>query len=152
MNVRTRKVLSAVAAGILLSGCSTASKVLNPFYESPPEEALLGEKNDHALNESKGKGEKAREALEAMASYRRAQEPKPYNPVIQPAVVRLMWVPDRLNKNGDLVPAHYYYLKVLQDRWAVQDAFELQQQLNGPKGSAGDAGNIPYADTSDVEQ
>jgi hypothetical protein len=41
-----------------------------------------------------------------------------------------MWIPDHLNKSGDLVPAHYMHVRVLGDRWAVQDAFELEEQLN----------------------
>ena len=137
-----------MACGMLCS-CNTMSRVLNPFQETPPPEAYLGEKNDHALNEGEGKAETARTALEAMSSYQRAQPPQPYNPVMQPAVVRLMWVPDRLNKHGDLVPAHYYYLKVLQDRWALQDAFELEGQLSR-KGDA-DA-TIPFAFDKDAEQ
>jgi hypothetical protein len=128
------------AALLSLTACSAASNVLNPFYEPPAPVALLGEKNDHALNQGGTNQESARAALNAMTTYRRAQDPEPTNPVIQPAVVRLMWVPDHLNKSGDLVPAHYYYLKVLRDRWAVTDAFELEGQLNGPnKGS-----NLPF--------
>jgi hypothetical protein len=126
---------------VALSGCSYGSKVLNPFYEEPPPEALLGEKNDHALSEQGEKVDSARSALQAMTTYKRAQEPQPVNPVMQPAVVRLMWIPDHLNKNGDLVPQHYYYLKVLNDRWAVQDAFELEQQLGG---KGGGASSIPF--------
>lgn len=114
-----------------LAGCAASSRVLNPFYEDPQPEAHLGENNDRALNEAGSKEETARKALEAMTQYRSSQAPQPVNPVMQPAVVRLMWVPDHLNRHGDLVPAHYYYLKVLGDRWAVQDAFELEQQLNG---------------------
>ena len=81
-------------------------------------------------------------AFEAMAKYRKAHTPEPAMPVIKPAVVRLMWIPDHLNRNGDLVPAHYYYLKVLSDSFAVSDAFELEEQLNGPRGS--NSGNIPF--------
>ena len=140
----TFKFLFGISALVLCS-CGSISNTLNPFYETPPPEALLGEKNDSALNGegggSGGSGEKARAALESMASYRRAHSPQPQDPVIQPAVVRLMWVPDHLNKNGDLVPAHYYYLKVLKDRWAVTDAFELEGQLGNSKG---DASNLPY--------
>jgi hypothetical protein len=134
---RRTVLLGAVCS---LSACASAGRVLNPFYEDPPPEALLGEKNDHALNEGSGKVQNARAALEHMATYQRAHAPQPVNPVIQPAVVRLMWVPDHLNKHGDLVPAHYYYLKVLKDRWAVTDAFELESQL-GPKNSAA---TVPY--------
>jgi len=131
------KFLTAILIVANLTGCAATSRILNPFYDPPPKEAYLGEKNDSALTEGRTKSETARQALDAMASYRRSQEPQPNNPVIQPAVVRLMWVPDHLNKNGDLVPAHYYYLKVLSDRWAVQDAFELESQLGGKGGSSG---------------
>lgn len=133
---------------LTLTGCTTAGNLFNPFYESPTEEALLGDRDDHALNENEGKAEKARTALESIAEYRRAQDPKPYDPVMQPAVVRLMWVPDHLNKHGDLVPAHYYYLKVLNDRWAVTDAFELEGQL---RGKGGDVSNIPYTTKDDLD-
>ena len=92
----------------LCSGCNQVGNILNPFYESPSEVAYFGEKNDAALNDSGGgKATRAREALEAMSSYQRTLSPQPNNPVIQPAVVRLMWVPDHLNSHGDLVPAHY---------------------------------------------
>ena len=134
-----------------LTACSHLSNLMNPFYEPPSEVALLGEKNDRALNDTKQKEDSAREALEAMASYRRTHEPQPVNPVVQPAMVRLMWVPDHLNKHGDLVPAHYYYLKVLEDRWAVSDAFEMEAQLNGPRGAAGvnASSDIPYVYTDE---
>jgi hypothetical protein len=56
-----------------------------------------------------------------------------------------MWIPDHLNKSGDLVPAHYYYVKVLNDRWAVQDAFELEQQL----GSTKEASSMPFVYSDD---
>ena len=122
------------------SACSSIGNALNPFYDEPPPEALLGEKNDHAISGDRKKSTEARTALESMATYQRTHLPQPVNPVIQPAVVRLMWVPDHLNKNGDLVPAHYYYLRVLKDRWAVTDLFELEGQL-GDKNSGS---NIPY--------
>jgi len=135
-----RFVLLAGAAAFL-SACQSISNMMNPFYESPKPVALLGDKNDHALRGDKDKLDSAREALDAMASYQATNSAQPYNPVIEPAVVRLMWIPDHINKNGDLVPAHYYYLKVLKDRWAVNDAFELEGQLGGPKGSGS---NIPF--------
>lgn len=141
MNILRLFLISTVVVN--LTGCYAASQILNPFYDPPPKEAYLGEKNDNALSEGKTKSDTARQALDAMASYKRAQEPQPNNPVIQPAVVRLMWVPDHLNKSGDLVPAHYYYLKVLSDRWAVQDAFELESQLGSKGGSSG----LPYVTT-----
>lgn len=142
----------SVAALSCLTGCNTVSNAMNPLYEAPSERAMLGDRNDHALNGSQTKVDTARQALDVMTTYQRTNLPQPQNPVLQPAVVRLMWVPDRLNKSGDLVPAHYYYLKVLGDRWAVQDAFELEAQLNGPKGAASGAGatsNVPYVLESD---
>lgn len=142
-----KSILKVLVLAVLLSttACTSASQFLNPFYEEPTAEALLGERNDDAISGGKQKNVEAREALEAMASYRRAQMPQPVNPVIQPAVVRLMWIPDHLNKNGDLVPQHYYYLKVLKDRWAVTDSFELEQQLN----TGGNISNVPYAHQED---
>lgn len=137
------------AALLCLCACNTMSNAANPYYETPPPEALLGERNDHALSGTREKIDTARQALDAAATYQRAHMPQPYNPVMQPAVVRLMWVPDRLNKTGDLVPAHYYYLKVLDERWAVTDAFELEAQLNGPRGSMGNTSNIPYVNADD---
>jgi hypothetical protein len=138
------KITLTLAAAALCS-CNTVSNAMNPFYEEPKPVALLGEMNDHALNGGSNNETGARKALEAMASYKAAQAPQPNNPVIQPAVVRLMWIPDHLNKSGDLVPAHYYYLKVLKDRWAVTDAFELEQQLspNG-SGAASDSSGLPF--------
>lgn len=134
-----------IAASALLSSCSSVGNVLNPFYEKPGPEALLGERNDSALAGGKQKGETAREAFEAMASYRREHLPQPVDPVMQPAVVRLMWIPDHLNKAGDLIPAHYYYLKVLKERWAVSDSFDLEAQLHG-----GDAtSNVPFIHQGD---
>lgn len=138
-------VLGAVA---LLCGCSSMSKILNPFYEDPDPTALLGERNDHAISGSREKTQNARQALETMASYQRAHLPQPVHPVVQPSVVRLMWVPDHLNKSGDMVPAHFYYLKVLKDRWAVSDVFELEQQLH--TGGPGSASNIPFVHQNDV--
>lgn len=135
MKLHTQTILSLIVA-TTLSGCSTLGNVFNPFYDSPPPEAYLGEKNDSALRADASGGETARQALEAMSTYQRAQAPQPNNPVIQPAVVRLMWVPDHLNTHGDLVPAHYYYLKVKKDSWAVTDAFELEAQLGGTQGGS----------------
>jgi hypothetical protein len=136
--------------GVLMTGCSSMTHVLNPFYETPSEVAYLGDKNDAALNEGGGggKGDKARAALEAMGTYQRALPAQPQNPVMQPAVVRLMWVPDHLNSHGDLVPAHYYYLKVKRDSWALQDAFELEAQLNGSTG--GNASALGFVNPEDM--
>lgn len=123
------------------TGCTQLNRSLNPFQEPIKAEALQGNPNDHALREEGGQLEKARGSLEEVSRYPKAHQPQPVNPVIQPAVVRLMWVPDHLNKSGDLVPAHYYYLKVLEDRWAVTDIFE-QQQVSG--GSSTSGSGIPY--------
>jgi hypothetical protein len=126
------------------------TRVLNPFYETPSEVAYFGEKNDAALSDESGggKGDKARAALEAMGNYQRALPAQPQNPVMQPAVVRLMWVPDHLNSHGDLVPAHYYYLKVKKEAWALQDAFELEAQLRG--GSGGNASAVGFVNPEDI--
>lgn len=125
---------------ILMAACTSVANTLNPFYEPPTDVALEGELNDNALNPNSGKAATAREALEQLGSYQSAHLPQPVNPVMQPAVVRVMWVPDHLNSHGDLVPSHYYYLKVLHDRWAVTDAFENEQQLN----TGGSTSNMPY--------
>ncbi len=140
-----RKVFTSILsiASIALSGCSSIGNVLNPFYDTPSEVAYFGEKNDAALNEGgAGQGQRARQALESMGNYQRALAPQPNNPVMQPAVVRLMWVPDHLNSHGDLVPAHYYYLKVKKESWAVTDAFELEAQLNSSTGGGSAVGFV----------
>ena len=129
-----------LVALISLGGCGSVSRILNPYYEPPSQVALYGQANDHALNGSQGKTDSAREALEQMSTYQRAHAPQPVNPVIQPAVVRLMWIPDHLNGHGDLVPGHFYYLKVLKDRWAVTDTFELESQLSGDSHST----SVPF--------
>ena len=146
-----RTIRTALIATVALqaTGCTVASRVMNPFYESPAPEAYNGELNDKALHSSGTQASSARQALEAMASYRAAQAPEPANPVMQPAVVRLMWVPDHLNKNGDLVPSHYYYLKVLKERWAVTDAFELEQQLGSNQTGSSD---VPYVLSTDLQK
>lgn len=125
-----RKSLLVVA--MLSTGCSSGvADLLNPFAQSGPD---LGAENlTPLLGDASGgdnEGTRARQALEVMGSYRRAQSPQPVYPVVQPAETRLMWIPDHLNKSGDLVPAHYMHVRVLGDRWAVQDAFELEEQLN----------------------
>ncbi|MCB0338334.1 MAG: hypothetical protein KDD53_01965 [Bdellovibrionales bacterium] len=142
--MKVTKVFIVVLLSATLSACSNSGS-LNPFAPELTPQAKLGQRNDHALDDSRKGVDKAREAAEQMASYQRSHTPQPVNPVIQPAVVRLMWIPDHLNSHGDLVPAHYYYLKVLSDRWAVTDAFELEGQLS-PKGasSSNAESNLPY--------
>jgi hypothetical protein len=118
--------------------------LLNPFYEPPTETALKGERNDHAISGGGGarSSERARAALETLGSYQRAHDPQPVNPVMRPAVVRLMWVPDHLSPHGDLIPAHYYYLKIKSDEWALTDAFDISAQLD--KSTGKNASNVPY--------
>lgn len=151
--MRIKNLLNLAGALLIMSlcSCNTMSKILNPFQETPPPEALLGEKNDKALAQDAGNAEKARVALESMSSYQRTNLPQPYNPVMKPAVVRLMWVPDHLNKFGDLVPSHYYYLKVKDDDWNVQDAFELEGQLHKKQPGVADS-SIPFSYEKDTEQ
>lgn len=147
MNSIFKKLIIFSALSICFSGCYALQNIFNPFYEPPTEEALQGELNDRAIQEgTTSTGSSARDALENIASYQRAHLPQPNNPVMMPAVVRLMWIPDHLNNNGDLVPAHYYYLKVLNERWAVTDAFDLEKQLN--QGSK-DTSSIPYISQSE---
>ncbi len=136
---------------ISTTGCGAINNMLNPFYEPPKPNALLGERTDAALNGGVQQGASARKALESMSTYQRAHLPSPNKPVMNPAIVRLVWVPDRLNKFGDLVPAHYYYLKVLPDRPAVTDAFELEAQLNGPGGKSAASSGLPYVYAEDAK-
>lgn len=147
--MRWCKIAFIFLVAALSTGCSSMGRILNPFYDDPSPVAYFGEKNDRALNDSGGgKGAAAREALEAFNTYQRAHAPQPNNPVMMPAIVRLMWVPDHLNSHGDLVPAHYYYLKVKRDEWAVTDAFELESQLQG--GSAGGGSAVGFVNPEDV--
>ncbi|MCB9030748.1 MAG: hypothetical protein H6619_06820 [Deltaproteobacteria bacterium] len=145
MKTYLRTILS-VAAIASLTGCTSIGNSLNPFQVPEDPRAKLGDRNDHALNQSKENEDTARKALEQMSSYRRTQQPQPNYPVMQPSVVRLMWIPDHLNSHGDMVPSHYYYLKVLKERWAVQDAFELESQLGDNKA---DPSNLPYVYSDD---
>ncbi|MCC6221832.1 MAG: hypothetical protein IT291_11390 [Deltaproteobacteria bacterium] len=133
----------AISLGSLSACANKAFEVLNPYAEASDVE--LGQRNNQTIIEEtgmEGESQNARHALEVMGSYRRAQAPQPAYPVVQPAEVRLMWVPDHLNKAGDLVPAHYYYLRVLNDRWAVQDAFDMEEQLR--QGSTGGSSSVPW--------
>lgn len=156
-----KKRLTAImllASAFSTSGCmySKTWDALSPFQDpGPPKEHVGDPTNKTLLDETSAGGstqsQNARAALEVMGNYRSAQPAQPTYPVMQPAEVRLMWVPDHLNKYNDLVPAHYYYLKVMEDRWAVQDAFEMEQQLNastkgGGGGGAGGATPWVYGD------
>jgi predicted small lipoprotein YifL len=136
---RSMRIVIAIAALLALTGCGSAAfNGLNPFDSGAPEQDL-GQRNLNAVLGGDGGGaqggqskeaENARHALEVMTSYRQAQSPQPAYPVVQPPEVRLMWVPDHRTKSGDFVPAHYYYLKVLDGDWAVQDAFDMEERLN----------------------
>ena len=139
MKVFKSFLMVAIAAS--LTGCGVGARVLNPYYEEPSPEAYLGSPNDHALNGAQDNLDTARAALEHAGSYQRAHDPQPQNPVMKASVVRLMWIPDHLNKSGDLVPAHYYYVKVKKEDWAVQDAFELEGQLGN---ASGDGSMVPF--------
>ena len=119
-----------------LTGCFIAGPMadeLNPFGEGAAANNQPGNRDNSAITNASGGAnsevERARHQLEVMGAYRRALPPEPVYPVVRPAEVRLMWIPDHLNRTGDLVPAHYYYLKVTNDRWEVQDAFDLDSQM-----------------------
>ncbi len=136
------KIFLIFSLAISFSACGIVSNAMNPFYEPPTAAALKGEINDHALAGG-SKARDARKALDSLATYERTHTPSPNKPVMKPAVVRLMWVPDHLNRFGDLIPAHYYYLKVKSDDFNVTDAFEIEAQLQGPRGRASSS-SIPF--------
>lgn len=145
MNAKVGKILLSLSLVGTLSGCYTSAggfaDQLNPYAEATTE---LGERNTNALGGggSAKNAAEARHALEVMGTYRRAQAPQPYYPVVKPAEIRLMWIPDHINRLGDLVPAHYYYLRVLREDFEVQDAFEVERQINSrvPTGYSGGGG------------
>ena len=97
MKMDVMRVAIGLGLTLVTGGCTQVSNLMNPYYEPPSELAMQGEKNDHAISGQKEKVDEARQALEAMASYRRTHYPQPADPVVQPAVVRLMWIPDHLN-------------------------------------------------------
>ena len=144
MHIRLIKVIVlCFSLASFSTGCSaikkSADKNLNPFTDETTN--VYGTRDPLSLSNGGrgGSAETARKALRALRSYQRTQAPQPAAPVINPSIVRLMWVPDHLNRAGDLVPAHYYYLKVKDDDWALQDAFDIEDQLNrgrGPRGSS----------------
>ena len=135
-NKRFVRALAGITLASYLSACSVigpSADELNPFNDGSQSKDFGGQRNTSALGGTAASGKEAdaaRHALEVMGTYRKAQTPEPAYPVMQPAEVRLMWVPDHLNAVGDLVPAHYYYLRVLPDRPAVTDAFEIERQLD----------------------
>lgn len=138
-------LISSISLSLVVSGCARVGATLNPFAEKLPSYAYAGNPNDHALTQDGGSVDKARSALQGLGRYPRAHQPKPQNPVIQPSVVRLMWIPDHLNKHGDLVPAHFYYLKVLEDRWAVTDVYEQHELVSGGgSGGRSSSSHLPF--------
>ena len=164
MNSFAKKVVRfvpSVGLVIFLSACSAVGPIadeLNPYGNGNQDPgAFGGERNTGAIMGNGGgakSSEAARHALEVMGSYRQALPPQPNYPVVQPAEMRLMWIPDHLNAVGDLVPAHYYYLRVLPDRPAVTDAYEIESQLDLSSqggsaapvnlGTAGSGGATPW--------
>jgi len=136
-SIRFAKLVGAFAVGSVVAGCSVAGPAadeLNPYGQGNAVDSLGLRDNSTVAGASGGsskEAERARHALETLATYRRASAPQPAYPVIRPAEVRMMWIPDRLNQHGDLVPAHYYYLRVRNDSWELQDAFDIEQQLHG---------------------
>lgn len=127
------------------SSCAVTAPVvdqIDPYGQGNSVEAL-GNRDSSAVSAASGGGSKeakrARQALEVMGSYQRALPPSPAKPVIRPAEIRLMWIPDHLNGHGDLVPAHYYFLRVMPERWAVTDAYEVEQVLRNVGGSINSA-------------
>lgn len=149
MNARVVRIFSAILLVAAATGCNAAGDQLNPFTDDIGTE--LGQRNTGALGGgAQGKqAEEARHALEVMSTYQRASAPQPYYPVVRPADVRLMWIPDHVNRLGDLVPAHYYYLRIMRDEWEVKDAFETERLLNsrGPTGYAGAGSAVGGAPT-----
>lgn len=143
MNIKYLSFIALVAC--CLAGCGSTSEVLlNPYGDEGPQ---LGDADNAAILDEVGGGtsdhEAARTALKAFGEKQRAIEPQPMAPVIRPAVVRLMWVPDHLNPLGDLVPAHYYYLKVKDDEWELKDGFDNLQQLRDAGVGTG-GGSTPW--------
>lgn len=147
-------LIIACLASLTLTGCNSVSNALNPFYDPPSPVALKGERNDAALYNNGGSGtaeNSARQALDSLAHYQGAHYASANKPVMNPAVVRLVWIPDHLNSHGDMVPAHYYYLKVKDDQWALQDAFEIDAQL-GRSGGGTASSTLPFYQGEDLKK
>lgn len=143
----------AISSCYILSACSVAGPIadgINPYGDEQSAN-LGGERNTGAILGNGGgakSAEAARHALEVMGTYRKALPPQPNYPVVQPAEMRMMWIPDHLNAVGDLVPAHYYYLRVLPDRPAVTDAFEIESQLDLSTQGSSQVGNSNLGTTA----
>ena len=145
--VKTAKLAaSGLAVVCAMSACATSAgnsiaDSINPY--AADESQGLGQRNTSALTGGGGGGqsaEDARKALENLSKYQRASAPQPVYPVMRPAEARLMWIPDHLTLDGNLVPAHYYFLKVTNDVWQVQDAFEVEGQFDNISNGGGDYG------------
>ncbi len=144
--------LILIGVSFVFSACSFVGPFadeLNPYGNGSSSGDEYGGSRDTGAILGNGGGAKsteaARHALEVMGTYRKALPPQPNYPVIQPAEMRLMWIPDHLNAVGDLVPAHYYYLRVLPDRPAVTDAFEIERQLDLSTQGAAAGGGAPIS-------
>ncbi len=144
--MRAVKLTLLFLASTVIASCGTVGNTvgdgLNVFSDPGPDG--LGERSTSAINGGKkDKVDEARHSLEVIGAYQRALPPQPYYPVVKPAEIRLMWIPDHVNKLGDLVPAHYYYLRILNDTWAVTDAFENERILSAnPPGANGGGGAV----------
>jgi hypothetical protein len=44
----------------------------------------------------------------------------PYTPVMQPPQIQRVWVPDQLNRHGDLVSGHWVYLLLERGQWSLE--------------------------------
>lgn len=158
MNTTAVKVGQLIAYALMigtLTGCATSvgtiGDQLNPYAD-----ANSGELGERSLGAISGGGtggknsELARHALEVIGTYPRAHAPQPVYPVIRPAEVRLMWIPDHQNLYADLIPAHYYYLRVTNDGWEVRDAFDIERQYGEGAGRIqyGSGGNLPGSATT----
>lgn len=139
--MKNRFLYISLLALVGFFGCEAAGDKINPFAVDSSNG--FGEANTNAIlggASGGGAAEKARHALEVAGSYQRALPPQPVYPVIRPAEVRLMWIPDHLTLDGNLVPAHYYHIKIHNDMWELQDAFEIEGQINNRGVGGGDYG------------
>ena len=116
------RYLSSLAVLTLLAGCGASSS-------SHGSELSLGQRNNHALIGNSGVSllsrEERRQILHRKLAGNTAQ---PYHPVVYPAQLRLLWIPDRLN-DKDYIPDNYYYLRITNDIFATEDLRDLETQL-----------------------
>ena len=149
MKMKLKLLLMSLTTTLLLIGCaSEGASLLHPYADTGMEE--LGERSTRALTQGSGTADEdkiARQMLSGVGTSRKALPPSPNRPVVLPAEIRLMWIPDHLNKYGDLVPAHYYYLRVMDERFNLEDAFSTEGQLdpyNNSRGSKSGGGATPW--------